>query len=41
MLLRTQTAIPIVLARDGRCFRDDGTQWQLLLSDVAAIAYPG
>jgi hypothetical protein len=41
VLLRTQTAIPIVLARDGRCFRDDGTQWQLLLSEVAAIAYPG
>ena len=41
VLLRTQTAIPRVLARDGRCFRDDGTQWQLLLSDVGAIAYPG
>lgn len=41
VLLRTQTAIPIVLARDGRTFRDDGTRWQLLLGDVAAIAYPG
>ena len=41
VLLRTQTAIPIVLARDGRCFRDDGTRWQLLLSDVGAVAYPG
>lgn len=41
VLLRSQTAVPIVLARDGRTFRDDGTQWQLLLSGVAAIAYPG
>ena len=41
VLLRTQTAITLVLARDGRCFRDDGAQWQQLLSDVSAIAYPG
>ncbi|CAA9285829.1 MAG: Sporulation and spore germination protein [uncultured Friedmanniella sp.] len=40
-LLRPQTSIPIVLSRDGRAFRDDGTQWQLLMGDVGAIAYPG
>lgn len=41
VLLRTQTAISAARARDGNAYRDDGTQWVLLLSDVAAIAYPG
>ncbi|SDS88443.1 Sporulation and spore germination [Friedmanniella luteola] len=40
-LLRPQTSIPVVLARDGRAFRDDGTRWQQLTSDVGALAYPG
>lgn len=40
-LLRPQTSIPVVLARDGRVFRDDGTRWQLLTDDIGAIAYPG
>ncbi len=41
VLLRTQTAITLVLARDGRTYRDDGNQWVLLLDDVNALAYPG
>jgi len=39
VLLRTGTAV--VVARDKRAFRDDGTQWREFLDGVTAVAYPG
>ncbi|GAA1848599.1 LpqB family beta-propeller domain-containing protein [Microlunatus capsulatus] len=41
VLLRTQTAITLVLARDGAAYRDEGNRWLEILDDTQAIAYPG
>lgn len=37
--LRTGTAV--VVARDGRVFRNDAGRWRQLLDGVSAVAYPG
>jgi ligand-binding sensor domain-containing protein len=41
VLLRTQTAITLVRARDGAAYRDEGNRWVKVLDDTQAIAYPG
>lgn len=39
VLLRTGTAV--VVTKDRRAFRDDGTQWREVLDGVTAVAFPG